>query len=71
MRTWAAASSSSAWCGRDGFAKNERDNIRDDELETLRDIAKGWLEADAAGIGRALAEGVIEEVIDDPGEEGA
>jgi len=33
-----------------GFAKNERDDIDADELATLRDIAKGWLEADTAAL---------------------
>jgi hypothetical protein len=45
-----------------GFAKSERDNIDDDELETLRDIAKGWLTAGADQIDRALADGIIQEV---------
>jgi hypothetical protein len=26
-----------------GFAKNERDNIDDDELATLEELAAGWL----------------------------
>ena len=30
-----------------GFAKNEKDNLSDDELETAKDIASGWLNADA------------------------
>ena len=45
-----------------GFAKNERDNIDDDELATLRDIAKGWLHADPKAITRAIADGLIEEM---------
>ncbi len=48
-----------------GFAKNERENIEEDELATLRDIAEAWLEADAGRIQNALAEGVILEVQDD------
>jgi hypothetical protein len=35
-----------------GFAKSDRDNIDNDELATLRDIATVWLEAD----GRAIAQ---------------
>ena len=45
-----------------GFAKSERDNIDDDELATARDIAKGWLEADAKALARAMADGLIQEV---------
>jgi hypothetical protein len=29
-----------------GFAKSERDNIEDDELTTLQEIAAGWLATD-------------------------
>jgi hypothetical protein len=45
-----------------GFAKSARDNIDEDELATLRDIAKGWLAADAKALARALAAGLIQEV---------
>lgn len=45
-----------------GFAKNERDNIDPDELLTLRDIAEGWLAADAKGIREALAREALREV---------
>jgi hypothetical protein len=45
-----------------GFAKNERDNIDNDELATLRDIAAVWLVADAAEIERAITEGVLQEL---------
>jgi hypothetical protein len=45
-----------------GFAKSERDNVDDDELATLRDIAKGWFEADAQALAGAIADGLIQEV---------
>lgn len=45
-----------------GFAKSERDNIDDDELATLRDIAKGWLEANDKALAGAIANGLILEV---------
>jgi hypothetical protein len=45
-----------------GFAKSERDNIADDELATLRDIATVWLRMDSSRLERALAEGRAEEV---------
>src|SRR5438270_12408488 len=52
-----------------GFAKSERDNVDDDELETTRDIAKGWLAASADQMARALADGLIHEVDHDEGTE--
>jgi len=45
-----------------GFAKNERGNINDEELATLRDIAKAWLQADAGTLARAIADGLLEKV---------
>lgn len=45
-----------------GFAKSARDNVADDELATARDIAKGWLQADAEQLTRAITENVIQEV---------
>jgi hypothetical protein len=45
-----------------GFAKNERANIDRDELETLQDIAAGWLEANDRQLERALADGLLHEV---------
>ena len=54
-----------------GFAKSERDNVDDDELETVRDIAKGWLAASTDQIAKALADGLINEVDYDESEEEA
>jgi hypothetical protein len=48
-----------------GFAKSERENIDEDELETLRDIAGAWLRADASRLARAVAEGELQEVVDE------
>jgi hypothetical protein len=45
-----------------GFAKSERENVEDDELKTLRDLAKAWLEASPQQIAEALERGIIEEV---------
>ena len=45
-----------------GFAKNERDNIGADDLETLKDIAAAWLAAGDARIAEALRQGILEEV---------
>ena len=45
-----------------GFAKNERENIDNGELATLREIAAGWLNAGKEGLERALEMGVLQEV---------
>ena len=45
-----------------GFAKNEQDNIGQDELASLREIAAMWLDADAERIARAIAEKELQEV---------
>ncbi|HLJ01373.1 MAG TPA: type II toxin-antitoxin system RelE/ParE family toxin [Bradyrhizobium sp.] len=45
-----------------GFAKNERENIDDDQLRTLRDIAAAWFAADETKITRALKVGLLIEV---------
>jgi hypothetical protein len=49
--------------------QSERENVEDDELATLRDIARGWLEADATALARAVADGLIREVDYDEEEE--
>ncbi len=45
-----------------GFAKNERDNIRDDELAAFRMLAAEMLAYDDMAIARAVAAGVLTEV---------
>jgi hypothetical protein len=45
-----------------GFAKNERENIDDRELRTLRDIATAWLAADVERIESEIASGRLQEV---------
>lgn len=47
-----------------GFAKNERDNIDDKELRTLREIAAGLLKANVAQLEREVAVGRLQEVRD-------
>jgi hypothetical protein len=44
------------------FAKNERDNIRDDELAALKKLAGELLNYDDAALARALAAGTLMEV---------
>lgn len=59
------------------FAKNERDNIDDEELRTLQELGAAWLEASESQIARALTDGTLKEVKDDdpaeskPPDEGA
>jgi hypothetical protein len=48
-----------------GFAKNERDNIDDKQLATLRDIATAFLQASDAQITKEIAEGRLQEVDDE------
>jgi hypothetical protein len=45
-----------------GFAKSERDDIEPDESATLRDVAKGWLEADSRALAHAVEDGLIQEI---------
>ena len=45
-----------------GFAKNERDNIGNDEMETLREIGAAWLEAKVERLEHAIKEGILQEV---------
>ncbi len=48
-----------------GFAKNERENIESDELQTLREIGAGWLAAGTKSIARAILEDALQEVKSD------
>jgi hypothetical protein len=45
-----------------GFAKNERENIDDDQLRTLREIVASWFAADETKIMHALKVGLLIEV---------
>jgi hypothetical protein len=45
-----------------GFAKNEVDNIDDDQLATLRETAALWLAADVKKIERAIKDELLIEV---------
>ncbi|MEA2822155.1 MAG: hypothetical protein QOJ86_4159 [Bradyrhizobium sp.] len=48
-----------------GFAKSERDNIDDDELATLQDVGRQFLEATDTALTEALAKGALLEVMYD------
>ena len=45
-----------------GFAKNERENIDNDELLSLREIAQNWFAADASRIQTELELGNLQEI---------
>lgn len=45
-----------------GFAKNERDNIEDSELQTLRDIAAELLAHDDTALDAAVGRGKLQEI---------
>lgn len=45
-----------------GFAKNERENIDDDQLKDLREIVAAWFAADEEKIAQALKDGILLEV---------
>jgi hypothetical protein len=44
-----------------GFAKSEKDNIDDDELATLREIAAGWLGGTDSRLEDAIRNGLLQE----------
>ncbi len=45
-----------------GFAKSERENISQDELQTLREIGADWLQASEKRIAEAIEEKILQEV---------
>lgn len=45
-----------------GFAKNEKDNIENDELDVLKSFGLAWLNADEKIIKISLKEGKLEEI---------
>jgi hypothetical protein len=46
-----------------GFAKNDRDNISPDQLQTFRTIGANWLSAADDTIQQAIDEGDLQEII--------
>ena len=52
-----------------GFAKNERDNIDDRELDDLKKLARNYLSYSGAQIATALAQAELREVICDEQED--
>jgi hypothetical protein len=52
-----------------GFAKSDRGNIRRDELAALKALAKEMLAYDATELAKAVASGILIEVVDDEEEQ--
>jgi hypothetical protein len=48
-----------------GFAKNTRENISADELQTLRELASAWSRADEKSLKEAIENGTLVEVGND------
>jgi len=46
-----------------GFAKNERGNIADDDLKTLREIGTAWLKAKGKALEQAVEKGILKEIV--------
>ncbi|MGA8757101.1 MAG: type II toxin-antitoxin system RelE/ParE family toxin, partial [Stellaceae bacterium] len=51
-----------------GFAKNDRDNLRDDELVALKKLAGELLNYGEAALAQAIAAGTLMEVRDEQGQ---
>ena len=63
-RTILATNLVDRWYFMFGFAKNERDNIEDDELRMLKRLAAVLLDMDDTHIERAVSYGELEEIFD-------
>lgn len=46
-----------------GYAKNERENIEDDELESFKEIANAWLKCTDSELNSSLEKGILKEII--------
>jgi len=64
-RTIVATQQAGHWFFLYGFEKNERSNIRKDELKVLQEVAKALLELDETRIAAAMAAGEITEIRDE------
>jgi hypothetical protein len=48
-----------------GFAKNERENISPDDLESFREVAEMFLNANSARIDKEIEVGNLQEIVND------
>lgn len=65
VRTLVASKTQDQWFFLYGFAKNERDNLSDQELRVLRAIANSWLQQDQHMLQQAIEGGELKEVLKD------
>lgn len=45
-----------------GFAKNERENINDDELASLKEMSAAWLKTGDQELNRSVSNGLLQEI---------
>jgi hypothetical protein len=64
-RTLVATNKGNRWFFVFGFEKNERDNITDDELQALQDLAGDLLSRTATQLDAAIKEGALLEICHD------
>ena len=60
-----ATNKANRWFFVYGFEKNDRDNIADDELEALQDIARVLLARTGRQLDEAVGDGSLQEICDD------
>ena len=65
VRTLIATNRGSRWFFVYGFEKNDRDNIADDELEALQDIAKELLTKSGQQLDGAVQDSSLQEICND------
>ncbi|MFA7530499.1 MAG: type II toxin-antitoxin system RelE/ParE family toxin [Castellaniella sp.] len=65
VRTLIATNKRNRWFFLFGFEKNERDNIRDDELQALQDYAADLLKCTIAQLNTAVADDALLEIAND------
>jgi hypothetical protein len=61
-RTLVATNKGDRWFFLFGFEKNERDNISDQELQALQDVAADWLSRTHTQLDQAAADGALQEI---------
>ena len=64
MRTIVAGNFRDRWVFLFGFSKNERDNIDEQELEALKQLAEALLKMSASTLDDAISAGQLQEVSD-------
>ena len=64
-RTLVATNRGSRWFFMFGFEKNERDNINDEELAALQELAADWLKCHTTQLEAAVSDGSLLEICHD------